>query len=429
MREYPPARQVIWPMLLLFLGANLYSIDRAIVGVLAEPIRKSFAIGDAQMGLLMGMAYSLLSAVLGLGLGWLVDHRDRRRLVAGAIALWSVATIACGLAPSFAGFFAARMVVGLGEAAIAPAALSLIADLFAPARRGRAMAVYFIGASIGSGLSSVIPGMILRHDIAISLPHFGPLEAWRTCFVLCGLGGPVVSLLLLTAQEPVRHAAAREDSAHMAAKLADLWARRALVVPLYLGFCLFYVALLGITMWTAPFLTRHYGLPIAAFSGALGLMLLVTGVSGYLISGLLADSRLSSGRAGRIPLLCVLPLLGLPAAFASFAPDYRLSLAMLGTIGIAMPMVNVAMNTTLQDILPNTMRGFGMAMLGLCSAIIAGAGGPWVMALAGGGTGGGSGDLGLAFLRVGLPFLLLSSLCFAAAWRAALSISQKDLNP
>lgn len=423
MREYPPARQTIWPMLLLFLGANLYSIDRAIVGVLAEPIRKSFAIGDAQMGLLMGMAYSLLSAVLGLGLGWLVDHRDRRRLVASAIALWSVATIACGLAPNFSSFFVARMVVGLGEAAIAPAALSLIADLFAPARRGRAMAVYFIGASIGSGLSSVIPGLILRHEIALNLPHFGTLEAWRTAFVLCGLGGPLVSFLLLTAREPVRQIAPREaDSTHMLAKLGALWARRGLIAPLYLGFCLFYVALLGITMWTAPFLTRHYGLPITAFSGALGLMLLITGVGGYMISGLLADSRLSGGVAGRIPLLCALPLLGLPAAFASFAPDYRLSLALLGTIGVAMPMINVAMNTTLQDILPNTMRGFGMAMLGLCSAIIAGAGGPWIMALAGGGTG----DLGMAFLRVGLPFLLLSSGCFAVAWRAALTSSQKD---
>jgi len=94
----------------------------------------------------------------------------------------------------------------------------------------------------------------------------------------------------------------------------------------------------------------------------------------------------------------------------------------LGTIGIAMPMINVAMNTTLQDILPNTMRGFGMAMLGLCSAVIAGAGGPWILALAGGA----SGDLGLAFMRVGVPFLLLSSLCFAAAWRAALLSSSKD---
>jgi predicted MFS family arabinose efflux permease len=416
---YPATRTVIWPMALLFLGANLYSIDRSIVGVLAEPIRKSFALGDAQMGLLLGLAYSLLSAVLGLGLGWLVDHRTRSHLVAGAIALWSVATIACGLAPNFQAFFVARMVVGLGEAAIAPAALSLVADFFPQARRGRGMAVYFIGASIGSGLSSVIPGAILRHGLALHLPGLGALEPWRSAFVLCGLAGPVVSLLLLSVREPIRQHPPREDapSANIAAKLGALWQQKALIVPLYLGFCLFYVALLGITLWTAAFLGRRYGLPITSFSGALGLMLLATGMGGYVASGLLADSRVARGGAGRIPLLVALPLLGLPAAFATFAPDYRVALVLLGSIGLAMPMINVTMNTTLQDILPNAMRGFGAAMLGLASSIIAGAGGPWIIAMASAATG----DLGHAFMVVGLPFLLASSGCFALAWRARLA--------
>jgi MFS family permease len=422
-RAYPPPRRTIWPMALLFLGANLYSIDRSIVGVLAEPIRKSFAIGDTQMGLLLGLAYSLLSAVLGLGLGWLVDHRTRRTLVAAAIALWSLATIACGLAPDFKSFFVARMIVGLGEAAIAPAALSLVADFFPPARRGRGMAIYFIGASLGSGLSSVIPGLILRHSLALHLPGIGGLEPWRTAFVLCGLAGPIVSAMLLTVREPARQGQPPEGApnTHFINKLALLWHQRALIVPLYLGFCLFYVALLGITLWTAPFLGRRYGLPIADFSGALGLMLLLTGVGGYVSSGFLADSRLSRGGAGRIPLLAALPLLGLPAAFATFAPDYHLALVLLGTIGLAMPMINVTMNTALQDILPNEMRGFGASMLGLSSAIIAGAGGPWIIALAGKA----AGDLGHAFLLIGVPFLLAASLCFALAWRARLNPSER----
>jgi len=424
MREYPPPRRVIWPMLLLFLGANLYSIDRAIVGVLAEPIRKSFAIGDAQMSLLLGLAYSLLSAVLGLGLGWLVDHRTRRTLVSGAIALWSVATIGCGLAPDFKSFFVARMLVGLGEAAIAPAALSLVADFFPPERRGRGMAIYFIGASIGSGLSSVIPGAILRHGLALHLPIIGGIEPWRSAFVLCGLAGPLLSLLLLTVQEPERQSRPLDKDAtstRISVKLGLLWQDRAVIVPLFLGFCLFYVALLGITLWTAPFLGRRYGLAIADFSGALGLMLLITGVGGYVSSGLLADSRLSRGAAGRIPLLAALPLLGLPATFATFAPSYPVALLLLGTIGLAMPMINVTMNTTLQDILPNEMRGFGAAMLGLSSSIIAGAGGPWIIAMAGKA----AGDLGHAFMLVGIPFLCAACGCFALAWRARLKQSER----
>jgi MFS family permease len=208
---------------------------------------------------------------------------------------------------------------------------------------------------------------------------------------------------------------------HFLNKLTALWQQRALIIPLFLGFSLFYVALLGITMWTAPFLGRRYGLTIADFSGALGLMLLLTGVGGYVSSGLLADSRLSRGAAGRIPLLAALPLLGLPAAFATFAPSYPVALVLLGTIGLAMPMVNVTMNTTLQDILPNEMRGFGASMLGLSSAIIAGAGGPWIIAIAGKA----AGDLGHAFLLIGIPFLGAASLCFALAWRARLNSSER----
>ncbi|HWU04632.1 MAG TPA: MFS transporter, partial [Novosphingobium sp.] len=173
-------------MLLLFLSAIIYSIDKAIVGVLAEPIRHEFAINDQQMGLLLGLAYSLLSGVLGLGVGWLVDHRTRRMVIAGSLTLWSLATMACGLAPGFASFFAFRTLVGLGEAALAPAAISLIADLFGPARRGRAIACYLIGASIGSGLSSVIPGWIVGSGLHLWVPGHGAVEPWRSAFVLCG---------------------------------------------------------------------------------------------------------------------------------------------------------------------------------------------------------------------------------------------------
>jgi MFS family permease len=413
-------------MLLLFLAANLYSIDKGIVGVLAEPIRTAFQIGDREMGLLLGLAYSLLSGVLGLGLGWLVDHRTRRTLLAGAITLWSVATIACGLAPGFSSFFTARMLVGLGEAAVAPAALSLIADFFAPHHRGRALSGYLIGASVGSALSAAIPGWVLRSGLMLDLPVIGQLAPWRSAFVLCGLAGPVIGLLFMTVPEPLRQGmpAGAAPTGAIGAKLARLWALRRVVGPLFGGFCLFYVALVGLTAWTATFLGRRYDLDIADFSGALALMLLITGMGGYLASGFLADSRLARGPRGRIALLAVLPLIALPSAFATFAPGHIAALVMLGAIGTAMPMINVATNTAVQDILPNDMRGFSYAVLGLLSALIAGAGGPWLVALASE-TAGGNDGLGTAFLIVGLPFLLAASACFLIAGRAAATLPER----
>ena len=403
-------------MLLLFVTAVLYSIDKNIIGVLAEPIRHEFGIGDKQMALLLGLAYAILSGVLGLALGWLVDHRRRRNLLAGAIILWSAATIACGLATSFAGLFVARMLVGLGEAALAPAALSLIADLFAPAWRGRALSAYLIGASIGSALSAVIPGWIIKTGVSLHLPLLGTIAPWRSAFVLCGALGPVIGLLFLTLREPERRglSGAGENLARLGPKLASLWAKRRVLAPLFGGFCLFYVALVGITAWTAPFLGRRYGLAIGEFSGQLGLMLLISGMGGYAISGFVADSRFGRAVSGKLRLLIVLPLWALPSAFATLAPDASRALLLLAMIGTAMPVINVVMNATVQDILPNDMRGFAYAVLGLLSALVAGAGGPYLMALAAGHTGG----IGTSFLIVGLPFLLASAGCFYLARRA-----------
>jgi MFS family permease len=120
--RYPGLRGAWWMLILLFFAANIYSIDRGIVGVMAEPIRKSLAISDVQMGLLLGLAYVLFSSVLGLVLGNFADRYSRRKILAYSIILWSLSTMACGLAPNFQGFFLVRALVGLGEAGLAPAA-------------------------------------------------------------------------------------------------------------------------------------------------------------------------------------------------------------------------------------------------------------------------------------------------------------------
>lgn len=403
-------------MLLLFLAAIFYSIDKAIVGVLAEPIKGDLGIDDIQMGLLMGLAYSLLSGVCGLWLGSLVDRHVRKRVLGGAIIVWSLSTALGGLAPNFATFFLFRALVGLGEAAVAPAAMSLIADMFPPDRRGRALSAYLIGATIGTALSSVIPGAILAANLHITLPGYGLVIPWRSAFLMCGVVGPIVGLAFLTIREPARRGLSpqRKTPARVGDKMAYLMRQRRLVIPLFGGFCLYYLAFVGVTSWTAPLLMRTYGLTLPQIANLLGLGMLIAGISGYVLGGFAADSR----KSGRIGLMAILPLIALPTAFAGYAPGVGLAIAALATISLTTPMLNVAMNATVQEIVPNDMRGFSYAFLSVVAALPAGAGGPFAIAFVSEKVLGDPSRIADSFVCVVLPCLVLAAACFAAAARA-----------
>jgi MFS family permease len=417
---YPGLRGAWWMLILLFLAANLYSIDKNIVGVLAEPIRKTLAITDVQMGLLLGLAYTLFSGVLGLVLGNFTDHHSRRKILAGSIILWSVATMLGGLSTNFGWFFFFRALVGLGEAGLAPTALSVIADIFPPRQRGRALAGYFIGATMGTALSSVLPGWILAANLHLSLPVIGTIVPWRSAFLLCGMFGPVVGLMFLTTREVPRLGArwTEGEKPPVREKLAYLWLQRAVVVPLFSGFTLYYVAFVGISSWTVVFLSRTYHSDLAAFAGRLGIMAMVAGTAGYVLGGLLTDSRIGRRSGGKLILLAVLPLVAIPSTLAVLAPSITAALFALAALSLATPMINVAMNATMQELLPNDMRGFSTAMLSVVVALPAGAGGPLIFALVTERVLQDPLRIGTSFGIVGLPVLVAASVCFLLARRA-----------
>jgi len=411
-------------MLLLFLAANLYSIDKAIVGVLAEPIKADLGITDIQMGLLLGLAYSLLSGLCGLWLGTLVDRHIRRTVLGCAIIVWSLSTVAGGLSPNFETFFIFRALVGLGEAAVAPAALSLIADMFPPERRGRALSTYLIGASIGTALSSIIPGSIVGANLHLSIPGYGLVIPWRSAFILCGAIGPIVGLLFFSVKEPARRGMQTDKMKGPTAvdKLAYLWRQRAVVIPLFLGFCLYYVAFVGVAAWTAPLLMRSFDAQLPDFANTLGIILLISGVSGYMLGGLSADSAIGSRRGGRLMIMTILPIIALPSAFSGFAPSLLLAILLLASISLATPMLNVAMNATVQEIVPNDMRGFSYAFLSVVSALPAGAGGPLLLAWVTQSVLGDPARIATSFVIVVIPSLLGSAIAFLLARRAYLRV-------
>ncbi|MBL4800262.1 MAG: MFS transporter [Emcibacter sp.] len=195
---YPKPLKAWLTVLLLTLAYIFSYIDRSVLGLLIEPIKADFNFSDTQMGLLSGTAFAIFYATMGIPLGWLADRSNRRNIVAVGIAIWSVATAACGIVRSFSGFFVARMMVGAGEASLSPCAMSMITDMFPKEMRGRAIAVYSSALSIGIGFGSLLVAFLLNfaEDFDFStLAAYGIEKTWHLIFVLLGTTGLIFSIL------------------------------------------------------------------------------------------------------------------------------------------------------------------------------------------------------------------------------------------
>jgi len=184
-------------------------IDRQVLSILAESVKKDLALDDAQLGFLYGTAFAVFYALFGIPLGRLADSWYRGRLMAIGLALWSTMTAASGLATGFAGLAAARIGVGIGEASASPAAYSMISDYFPKEKRATALSIYSSGLYIGGGLSLPIGGFILsewaeRYPVASAAPL--GLAPWQAAFMVVGLPGLLVALWVWTLKEPLRGA-------------------------------------------------------------------------------------------------------------------------------------------------------------------------------------------------------------------------------
>ena len=179
---YPSSLSAWTTVTILMIAYVLSFIDRQILNLLVEPIRRDLVISDTQMSLLMGLSFALFYTVCGIPLGRLADTRSRRGLIAIGVLFWSAATAACGTAKLYWQFLICRVGVGVGEAALSPAAYSLIADSFPPKLRGTAMSVYSMGIYIGSGLAFLLGGLVVKFASAqgdVELPVLGMVRPWQ----------------------------------------------------------------------------------------------------------------------------------------------------------------------------------------------------------------------------------------------------------
>ncbi|MBM7060670.1 MFS transporter [Pseudomonas sp. UL073] len=383
--DYPSPLRA-WSMVLILMCAYILSfVDRQILSLLVEPIRRDLLLNDTQISLLMGLAFAVFYTLCGLPLGRAADSRSRRGLIALGILVWSAATAFCGLAKNYWHFLIGRIGVGAGEAALNPAAYSLIADSFPDDRRATAMSVYAMGVYLGSGVAYMLGALIIKFASAqgdLVLPLLGEIRHWQLIFIILGALGVAFTLTLLAIKEPVR----RGVGAGVAVPVKDvaryLRSNRSTIVLHNFGFALLMLVGYGMGAWAPTFFIRTYGWTPTEVGMIYGTIVLVFGCIGVVAGGRLADYLRKRGhRDASMRVGFVAALLGIPCAFAPLSPTAEIAAALQIPAVLFMSMPIGVAAASLQEIMPNSMRGQAIALYSLIASLIGLGLGPTAVAL------------------------------------------------
>jgi MFS family permease len=372
----------------LCVTALVSAVDRQILNLLVEPIKASLQISDTQISLLQGFAFALFYAFMAIPLGRLADTTNRRNVIIVGVVVWSLATMACGLATGFALLFVMRMFVGVGEATLTPAGYSLLSDYFPREQLSRAISIFTGMSFAGSGLALILGGFLLQqlegaHTVA--LPLFGPVDDWQAAFILASAPGLLVAFLLFTVREPPRQERGRQVSAEatpLSAVIAWLGANLGAIGPLVLGFSVLAASQFALTSWIPTFFIRTHGWSASEIGYAYGLFMAFLSTFGIIAGGWIADALLARGvrtanlltpigaAALALPLVVSFPLVSDPmVALALVAPMSILGAMPFGAGTAAIPMMA-----------PNRMRAQFTALYLLVANLVGGGIGPWSVA-------------------------------------------------
>jgi len=353
---------------------GLNYLDRYVAAGTLPLILAGLAISDAQGGLLQSLfivAYSLVCPLAG----WLGDRQPRLRLAALGVFVWSAATVASGLAPTYALLLVARAVIGAGEASYSVVTPSLLSDCYPAERRARALGIFYAAIPVGSALGYILGGVV------------GEAYGWRATFFIAGAPGAALAFLLLLLAEPRRGAldaaaSAAPVSLALGDSLRSLARRRSYVVNTAAQ-VIYTFAMGGLATWMPTYFVRVRGIPLASAASTFGVLLVVAGFLGTLLGG-----RVASGVARRWPgadfvvsgwslttsigftLVAVLaprPVVFWPAMFVT----------------LFLLFVNIGpLNAAMANVLPAELRARGFAVTTMLMHLLGDAASPWLIGAA-----------------------------------------------
>ncbi len=385
----PSTRRSWFVVVALSIASIVSWIDRQIINLLVEPIKADLGLTDFQISLLQGFSFALLYAFMALPLAWMADRYNRKNVILFGVVCWTFATFSSGLAAGFAILFLARMMVGVGEATLAPAGFSMISDYFSKERLPAALSVFNGSGFIGSGFALLVGGVLYAQLVAMgpqSLP-FGTFQPWQLTFMAVALFSVPVFLLLLLLREPERRdgnvVLATEDAPPTFELVAFLRENAAVFFPLIFGFSCFVAAQYGVGSWAPSFFIRVHGWTQLEVGQYFGPVVMLAGLAGVVVSGFVAESWL---RKGIVDATIRLPIIAITAAVpcAIAFPLVASSMAALALLGLVIFLGTVPFGagvSTFPLITPNRMRAQVVAVYLLIANLFGYTAGPTLVAV------------------------------------------------
>lgn len=399
-----------WAFLtVLFLVSVSNYADRNIIGVLLEPIKAEFGVSDTLLGLLSGASFALFYATLGIPVARWADRGDRRLIITGSLAVWSLMTVLCGLAQNFWQLAAARVGVGAGEAGAIPPAQSLIADYYAPERRAGALAVFMSSATAGYLLGFVVGG------------HVAAAYGWRWAFLVVGAPGLLLAVLTWTVLKEPRHVLPPDPDASVesvSATFRRLAAKRS-YIHLLLGLVAYFLVAYGAIVFVPSYMVRVAGVPLTTVSAAMGGVGALGAVLGTLGGGAAANMAIKRDVRWAAWLPAAVLVAAYPFYVAAFlTDDLKLFLAFSLCAGLCLSAGVPGIFTALHAVCGSARRAMAVAIAFFFANLFGLGLGPVLTGMLSDAFSASMGPVGLRWALIcAMTFMLVAALFFYLAGR------------
>ncbi len=372
-----PSESYAWYVVGVLTIVYIFSfIDRQILNLLVGPIRRDLGISDTQMSWLMGTSFAVFYTFFGIILGRLADSRSRRSLIALGFIFWSIMTAGCGLARNFTQMLLLRMGVGVGEATLSPSAYSMISDYFPKEKRATAISVYSMGIYIGSGIAFLLGGAVIGYvstQGTIVIPIIGSIRPWQAIFLIVGMPGVLLSLLMYTVKEPIRRGlrsvqlspgTGKQSIAPLKEVLSYVRSNSKTFICHTVGFALLSFSSYGTSAWIPTFFVRNHGWTASKAGIVYGLVVMVFSTLGVAAGGWMADRMALRGyrdatmRIGFFVAIAWFPF-GIPYPIVD---NVNLAVGLMAVSAFFASAPFGVAPAAIQQIMPNEMRGQASAI-------------------------------------------------------------------